>query len=460
MRTIFTIISIATALTVSAQPLPLDQVEEVAEITSASSAPPLWSMERCMAYAADHASSVVQARWDVASATATRNEALADFFPSVSAQVGGQFSWGRNIDPETNTYKNVATFNNGYGIYASLVLFDGGQTLNRYRQARSERERQLNAVEMKRDDSAIAAMMAYADAFYYQNSIRIAEDRLRQSEGVLKLTKTQEELGIKGVPDVVQAEATVANDRYTLVHNQNLFTQAILTLRSAMNIPSSEPLQIDTVYTPVVAEYGGEDAESVYSIALTSNPKAINARMQVASSKHAYNLAKGYLMPSLSLNAGISTSYYKTLTGGYTATAFSEQFKNNRGEYLSATLSIPIFSNLSRLSGKNRAKYAYEQAKEQLNEENRRLHDEILSAVIDRDGYAAEINSLQAKTDADAEAFRLNKRKYEEGLLSLIDLQLTANTYFSSRVELLQKQMLYILKYKLVEYYKGNRLWM
>ena len=460
MRTIYTILSIATALTVSAQPLPLDRVEEVAEITSASSAPPLWSMERCMAYAADHASSVVQARWDVASATATRNEALADFFPSVSAQVGGQFSWGRNIDPETNTYKNVATFNNGYGIYASLMLFDGGQTLNRYRQARSERERQLNAVEMKRDDSAIAAMMAYADAFYYQNSIKIAEDRLRQSEGVLKLTKTQEELGIKGVPDVVQAEATVANDRYTLVHNQNLFTQAILTLRSAMNIPSSEPLEIDTVYTPVVAEYGGEDAESVYSMALTSNPKAINARMQVASSKYAYNLAKGYLMPSLSLSAGISTSYYKTLTGGYTATAFSEQFKNNRGEYVSATLSIPIFSNLSRLSGKNRAKYAYEQAKEQLNEENRRLHDEILSAVIDRDGYAAEISSLQAKTDADAEAFRLNKRKYEEGLLSLIDLQLTANTYFSSRVELLQKQMLYILKYKLVEYYKGNRLWM
>ncbi|MDE6794133.1 MAG: TolC family protein, partial [Muribaculaceae bacterium] len=110
--------------------------------------------------------------------------------------------------------------------------------------------------------------------------------------------------------------------------------------------------------------------------------------------------------------------------------------------------------------GKNRAKYAYEQAKETLNEEQRRLHDEILSAVTDRDGYAVEISSLKAKTDADAEAYRLNSRKYEEGLLSLIDLQLSANTYYASRVELLQKQMLYILKYKLVEYYKGNRLWM
>lgn len=446
MKKLFAAISIAASLTASAQTGPESEM--------------LWSMERCMAYAAEHASSVVQARWDVASATASRNEALADFFPSVSAQVGGQFSWGRNIDPETNTYNDVTTFNNGYGVYASMMLFDGGQTLNRYRRARSERQRQLNAVEMKRDDSAIAAMMAYADAFYYQNSIQIAEDRLRQSEGVLKLTRTQEELGIKGVPDVAQAEATVANDRYNLVHIQNMYSQAMLSLRSAMNIPTSEPLSIDTAAIAVLPSGFGEDVESVYASALVTNPKAINARMAVKASKYAYNVAKGNMMPTISLNAGISTAYYKTLTAGYAATPFGEQFRNNRGEYVAATLSIPIFSNLSRLSNKNRAKYAYEQAKEQLGEEQRRLHDEIMSAVMDRDGYAAEISSLQAKTDADAEAYKLNTRKYEEGLLSLIDLQLSANTYFSSRVELLQKQMLYILKYKLVEYYKGNRLWM
>ena len=200
--------------------------------------------------------------------------------------------------------------------------------------------------------------------------------------------------------------------------------------------------------------------EGVYSIALITNPKAINARLEVNSSKYAYNIAKGNMMPTISLNAGISTSYYKTLGGGYAAPSFGEQFRNNRGEYVAATLSIPIFSNLRRVYGTNHAKYAYEQAKETLNEEQRRLHDEILSAVTDRDGYAVEISSLKAKTDADAEAYRLNTRKYEEGLLSLIDLQLSANTYYASRVELLQKQMLYILKYKLVEYYKGNRIWM
>ena len=426
----------------------------------AASAQTTWNLERCMAYAAEHASSVVKARWDVASSTATRNEALADFFPSVSAQMGTQFSWGRNIDPETNTYNDITTFNNGYGIYASLTLFDGGQTLNRYRRARSERKRYLNAVEMKRDDSAIEAMLAFADAVYYVNSIIIAEDKLRQNEGMLRLTKAQEELGIKGVSDVVQAEATVANDRYELVHQKNLYNQAMLSLRSAMNLPLTEPFEIDTASIKKPTIRTCELAETIYESALLNNPKILDAEMQVKASKYSYDIAKGNMMPSISINAGISTSYYKNLSVDYAVPTFGDQFRNNMGEYISATLSIPIFSGLSRLSGKNRARYAYEQAKEQANEQRRRLHDDVVSAVMDRDGYAMEIQSLQARVEADAEAFRLNKRKYEEGLLSLIDLQISANTYYSSRVEMLQKQMLYLLKDKLVEYYKGNKLWM
>ncbi len=180
----------------------------------------------------------------------------------------------------------------------------------------------------------------------------------------------------------------------------------------------------------------------------------------VKSGEYSYKIAIGDMMPSISINAGISTAYYKNLTGGNPVPGFGDQFRNNRGEYVAATLSIPIFSGLSRLSAKSRARYELETAKEQLSEQERRLHDDISAAVMDRDGYAMEILSLQAKVEADNEAYRLNLRKYEEGLLSLIDLQLTANTYYSSKVSLLQKQMLYILKDKLVEYYKGNSIWM
>ncbi len=429
-------------------------------LSIAASASEPWNMKQCMSYAATHASSVVQARWDVAGSTALRDEALADFFPSVSAQVGSQFSWGRNIDPETNTYSNITNFNNGYGLYASITVFDGGQTLNRYRRARNERERYLNNLEMKCDDSAISAMMAFSDVFYYQHSLRIAEEQLIHSENMLTLTRIQEELGMKGKPDVAQAEATVANDRYSLLHQQNNLEQAKLSLLSALNMPVGSTIEIDTTFTCTPTICPEESTESIYNTALSINPKLLEVQNELTSSKLSYDIAKGNLMPTISLNAGVSTAYYKTLSSDYRTPSFSDQFINNRGEYISATLSIPIFDGLNRLTSKKRAKYAYEQSKEKYRERQRQLHDEIASAVMDRDGYAKEIMALNAKVEADKESYRLNIRKYEEGLLSLIDLQLSANTYFSSRVELLRKHMLYILKDKLIDYYKGHKLWM
>lgn len=421
----------------------------------------VWSMEECMAYAADHSPAVTQARWDLASAETTQSESLAEFFPSISAQVGGQLSWGRNIDPETNTYNNVTTFNNGYGIYASVTLFDGGQTFNRYKLARAERARNINMVQMQRDDRSIATMMAYVDAVYYNGAVKIAEDKLSQSKAVMTLTRMQEELGIKGHPDVAQAEANVAGDEYTLVQQQNLYTQSMLNLRSVMNFPHGEILTLDTTATASENIFIGTDnVETIYSLARLSNPTAKNADMNVKSEEYRYKTAKGQLFPTISLNAGISTSYYKTITGGYAVPNFGEQFRNNRGEYLSATLTIPLFSNLNRISNVKRAKYSLEKARSVREESMRKLHDDIALAVADRDGYAMEIQSLKAKNISDREAYDLNKRKYEEGLMSLIDCQLSANTYYSSKLELLRKQMLYILKNKLVDYYKGNQSWM
>ena len=87
-----------------------------------------WSLDRCIAYAREHATEVRRQTLEQEQKHADYRTALLDFLPSVSAEVNGQYSWGRNIDPETNTYNNVTTFNNYYALGASVTLFDGGAT--------------------------------------------------------------------------------------------------------------------------------------------------------------------------------------------------------------------------------------------------------------------------------------------------------------------------------------------
>ena len=79
-----------------------------------------WTLDRCIAYAQEHASEVRRQTLEQEQKRADYRTSLLNFLPSVSAEVSGQYSWGRNIDPETNTYNNVTTFNNYYALGSML----------------------------------------------------------------------------------------------------------------------------------------------------------------------------------------------------------------------------------------------------------------------------------------------------------------------------------------------------
>ena len=112
-----------------------------------------WSLDRCISYAIEHATEVGRERIEQKQAMTEYRTSLLDFLPSVSAQVGGQYNWGRNIDPETNTYNNVTTFNNGYQIFASMPVIDWGQTWNAFRMARITKNTSATALQKAKDDA-------------------------------------------------------------------------------------------------------------------------------------------------------------------------------------------------------------------------------------------------------------------------------------------------------------------
>ena len=72
----------------------------------------IWGLDSCMAYAVEHATDVKREVVNARQRKQDYQKAVTDFLPSVAGGVQGQYAWGRNIDPETNTYNHVTTFNN------------------------------------------------------------------------------------------------------------------------------------------------------------------------------------------------------------------------------------------------------------------------------------------------------------------------------------------------------------
>ena len=83
---------------------------------------------------------------------------------SITCHIAKTWSLKENItdiDPETNTYNNVTTFNNYYQLYAELNVFDGFATINALKQAKLSRDYSATAMQKIQDDRAIDVMQKY-----------------------------------------------------------------------------------------------------------------------------------------------------------------------------------------------------------------------------------------------------------------------------------------------------------
>lgn len=450
-----------------------------------------WSLDDCMKYAVVHATEVKREVVNARQRKQDYQHAVAGFLPTVTGGVQGQYAWGRNIDPETNTYNNVTTFNNYYQLYAELNVFDGFATINALKQAKLSRDYSATAMQKIQDDRAIDVMQKYVDAAYAEASIRIASEKLNESKRMLAKMKRLYELGEKGRPDVVQMESQVAEDEYNLTHQENVAKQSLLALKSAMNFPVDEELKLAALtktqkkslesgmlkesekeagsqsVEPNGVENLGTDKietsilpvnyETVYQGFQHISPDLKSAEYEVERARYDYKIAKGRLLPSLSLGGGISTNYYKNLSQKGQYDGFASQFRNNQGEYLALTLSIPIY-NSDHWHSVKKARNDWQLAQVNLEETRRKLHDQIAQAVMDAEGYAKELHQMQKKVASDSLAYHMSSRKFEEGMLSTFDLHTAAQTLLESRIKELQMQMLLIIKQRLVAYYQGEEL--
>ena len=420
-----------------------------------------WNIDRCMAYAIEHNRTVKQRKLEADNYRLDKMKAIGQFLPGVSGSVNAQYSYGRSVDPATNTYVSQSNFNNGYGMEGSMTIFQGGSLINQVRQSRANELLGKAALQEARDNTALETFQAYIDALYYFGTTRLAEKKLLESDSLVYKTKRQEILGLKGMADVAQMEAQQATDAYNLTHQRNLYETAMLTLKQTMNYPVEDTLVLDTrlIDTPAIEQVklNSEKADDVFRLALRFNPTLRQSEMEKRSALMARKISWSSLFPTISIFGGISSSYYKELhTPGYDS--FSRQMKNNFGSYFGISMSIPIFDGMSRSINVKQAKNRYLIASQQYEAQKESLQKLVLQAVQDREGYLKESLQMEKKVTSDSIAYRVTRRKYEEGLMTSLDVQNNAATLLESQTGLLQSKLTYVMKCRLVDYYKGEEI--
>lgn len=423
----------------------------------------MMSLKDCMEYAVENASQVQVQRTKVGDARLDRRDAiLTAFTPSIEASTYGYYRWGRSIDPETNTYVTTTSLNNGWSVSAGITLFDGFSALNNIKIAKTSLSMGLTRERQEEDKVCLATMEAYFNVLYYTELVAILAEQVENAQSALTLASRQEELGVKGHADVVQMEADLADREYELVSARNSLADAKITLEDVMLWPVGEELVIDTSLDSLDATTSGASGnvivEDIILKARASMPSVLVAKGALDNAKYALRTAKWQFLPTLGLYGGWSTSYY-TYPGqaGYTPTPYWNQFTNNGGEYLQLSLSIPIYDRLSKFTKLSKRRNEYRRAAIEYDKSLRDVESEVRRAVSDCDGAESALLQAERRADAQEEAYRLNSRKFEQGLISSIEYNTASSNYLKAKAERLNALLKWQLKRRVVDYYNGVR---
>ena len=412
--------------------------------------PVLWAgmtLNDCLVYARDHVHDNRINHLEAGIAAADRRIASADFMPAVSLNSSGNISFGRNIDPETNTYDNKKTLYTGFGLSMSLPVFDGLVNVNTYKAARVAELRQVEKAQIEQDIISLNVIKAFYNVSYCKTMVAQMEEQLERDNSDLRATRRGLELGVKSGADVAQLEALVATDEYELTNQRNLLDKAYLTLRSTMGMELN-CLPVDLIETD----------DSSTATLNPEHPRITEARLALEQSRYELRRARGYFSPRLSLNAGISTSYYKMIGDGIPAPSFKTQWHDNMGQYVGFSLSIPLFNGLSNINRVKRARLEVRRNETLLEQTIYLIEKETAEAALDLRASIDEHSAALKRLEAEEIAFNATRRKYELGSASAIDLYTSSAKLAAARANLEAKRIAKIINTITLGYYRGEKL--
>lgn len=163
------------------------------------------------------------------------------------------------------------------------------------------------------------------------------------------------------------------------------------------------------------------------------------------------SLAKSGWLPTLSLSAGIGSSYYHL--SGADNMPFHRQMRDNFSKSIGFSLSIPLFDRFSTRNSVRRAKI--QRLNAQLQRENVELsmYKTIQQAYYQAVAAEKKLSASETATAATKAALEAMQEKYNFGKANATEVEQAKTDYIRSRSEALQAKYEHLLRLRILHFY-------
>lgn len=419
-----------------------------------------WSLKDCIDYALANNISLQKTQLTKASAQEDYLQSKAALLPSLNASTSQSVNYtpwvasGISSDGFSRASIDKVYYNGTYSVAGNYTIWNGNKNknqvkLNKLAAEAAELDSATQAVKLQEQIATL-----YVQILYSTEAIKVNQESYASSLQNEERGKEMVKIGKMSQADLAQLTAQRAQDEFNIVQAESNVKNYKRQLKELLQITSDEAFDINVPNTTDAMALDAIPAlNGVYAAALENRPEFKTFQNQLAQNDLTIQIAKAGKLPTISANAGVSTS-----STSMNNKAWGTQLKTNFNMGGGISVSVPLFDNRTTKTQVNKALLQRESIQLDLKNQQTQLYSTIENYWLQASTNQSQFKAAKVSSESAQTSYDLLSEQFKLGLKNIVELRTGKDNLLKAKQNELQAKYMTILNLNILKFYKDGHI--
>ena len=419
-----------------------------------------WSLKDCIDYALANNISLQKTQLTKASAQEDYLQSKAALLPSLNASTNQSVNYtpwvasGISSDGFSRASIDKVYYNGTYSVAGNYTIWNGNKNknqvkLNKLVAEAAELDSATQAVKLQEQIATL-----YVQILYSTEAIKVNQESYTSSLQNEERGKEMVKIGKMSQADLAQLTAQRAQDEFNIVQAESNVKNYKRQLKELLQITSDEAFDINVPNTTDAMALDAIPAlNGVYAAALENRPEFKTFQNQLAQNDLTIQIAKAGKLPTISANAGVSTS-----STSMNNKSWGTQLKTNFNMGGGISVSVPLFDNRSTKTQVNKALIQRESIQLDLKNQQTQLYSTIENYWLQASTNQSQFKAAKVSSESAQTSYDLLSEQFKLGLKNIVELRTGKDNLLKAKQNELQAKYMTILNLNILKFYKDGHI--
>ena len=413
-------------------------------------------------------------------------QARNELIPNLNANYNYGLNDGRNIDPFTNGFVNQQLSFSNLGLNLNYNIFNGLRIKNSIKQSKFNLQASEMEIEEAEQNLIIEVTFRYIQILNGKDLLSLSKARLETTKAQLDRLEAHYNQGYGNPADYTDMQGQYAMDEIGIVNATNTLKEAVLELIRLLSTDPDSEIYFEDIEGLTETEKYRYSANEVFDDALVNLATFKAKRLRIDAADSGVKVAKSIYYPEISIFGSLHTSY-SSLTKMFTETGTSisetgdfviinglespvltnetlfradnigyiDQFNNNFSSVIGLSVRIPILNGFIAKNSVALEKIQLEESSLDLQNTTLLFKQSIEEAYLKMESAFNRHHILISQVTAYEHSFRTNEIRFNNGVSNIVAYLTSKNNLDSAKLNLSKAKYEYILRVRILDYYRG-----